>query len=67
MLKSEELKRIQNEFDAACDRVWDDIHQMDDPNSEKYRIARKAHSHLLNAYLELMDAIDLIEELEDRE
>ena len=67
MLKPEELKRIQNEFDAACDGVWDDIHKMDNPNSGKYRIARMAHSHLLSAYLELMDAIELIEELEDME
>lgn len=48
--------------------MYDDVLRFRNTKDESSRlIARMAHSHLLSAYLELVNAIDLIEELEDRE
>lgn len=67
-LNSSELVRIRTEIDDARDDLYNDVIRFRDRGDEDKRlIARMAHSHMLSAYLKLMDAIELIEELEDRE
>ena len=67
-LKSSEIVRIMTEIDDARDDLYNDISRFRDRGDEDRRlIARMAHSRLLCAYLDLMDAIELIEELEERE
>lgn len=67
-LNSSELVRILTEIDDARDDLYNDVIRFRDRGDEDKRlIARMAHSRLLCAYLDLMDAIELIEELEDRE
>lgn len=68
MLRSEEVEQILREVNKARDDMYDDVLRFRNTKDESSRlIARMAHSHLLSAYLELVNAIDLIEELEDRE
>lgn len=65
LVKSEKLIRIRTDIDDACDDVYSDFLRFREKgNTYRYETARKAHSHLLHTYLELMNAIDLIEELE---
>lgn len=67
-LKSSELVRILTEIDDARDDLYNDVIRFRDSGDEDRRlIARMAHSRLLDVYLELMDVIELIEELEERE
>ena len=67
-LKSSEIVRIMTEIDEARDDLYNDISRFRDRGDEDRRlIARMAHSRLYDAYLELMDVTELIEELEDRE
>ena len=67
-LNSSELVRILTEIDDARDDLYNDISRFRDRGDEDRRlIARMAHSRLYDAYLELMDVTELIEELEDRE
>lgn len=67
-LNSSELVRIRTEIDDARDDLYNDVIRFRDRGDEDKRlIARMEHSRLICAYLELMDAIELIEELEDRE
>lgn len=67
-LKSSEIVRIMTEIDDARDDLYNDISRFRDRGDEDRRlIARMAHSRLYDAYLELMDVTELIEELEDRE
>ena len=67
-LNSSELVRIRTEIDDARDDLYNDVIRFRDRgDKDKQLIARMGHSRLLCAYLELMDAIELIEELEDRE
>jgi hypothetical protein len=68
LVKSKELIRIRAEIDDACDDVYSDVlHFREKGEINNQLIARMAHSHLLSAYLTLLNAIELIEELEDRE
>ena len=67
-LTPDDVKKIQREVDEAGndlhkEAVWYEEHDYRD----KHKIARMAHSHLLSAYLELMNAVYLIEKLEDME
>lgn len=63
--KSSELVRILTEIDDARDDLNYDVIRFRDMGDEDRRlIARMAHSRLLDVYLELMDVIELIEELE---
>lgn len=65
LVKSEKLISIRTDIDDACDDVYSDFLRFREKgNTYRYETAQKAHSHLLHAYLELMNAIDLIEELE---
>lgn len=67
-LKSSELVRIRTEIDDASDDLYSDIIRFRDKGDKDGRLlAQMAHTRLLGVYLELMDAIELIEELEDRE
>lgn len=67
-LKSSEIVRIRTEIDDARDDLYSDVIRFKNRGDEDSRlIARMAHSRLLGVYLELMDVIELIEELEDRE
>ncbi len=66
--RSEELRRIRNELDGVCSGLHEETLEYKNRGDEdKHRIARMASSHLLSAYLELMNAVDLIEVLEDTE
>lgn len=67
-LKSSEIVRILKEIDDARYDLHSDVIRFKNRDDEDGRlIARMAHSRLLGVYLELMDVIELIEELEDRE
>lgn len=67
-LKSSEIVRIWTEIDDASDDLYSDVIRFRDRGDKDRRlIALKAHSRLRGVYLELMDVIALIEELEDRE
>ena len=64
-LKSKEVEQIQKEVEGCTDRLLDDLKRIEDQGDEEgYRIAQTAHSHLVNAYLELLNATNLIEKLE---
>lgn len=68
MLRSEEVNIIKKEVDAACSGLYEETFDYKNRGDEnKHRIARMACSHLLSAYLELTNAIDLLEVLEDME
>lgn len=65
LVKSKDLIRVRTELDDARDDAYSDFlrfREKGELNNEL--IARMAHSHLLSSYLELMNAIELIEELE---
>ena len=67
-LKSSEIVRIMTEIDDARDDLYNDISRFRDRGDEDRRlIARMAISNLTSSYRKLIDAIELIEELEDRE
>lgn len=67
-LNSSELVRIWTEIDDASNDLYSDIIRFRDKGDKDGRlIALMAHSRLRGVYLELMDVIGLIEELEDRE
>ncbi len=67
-LNSSELVRIATEIDDASDDLYSDVIRFRDMGDKDRRlIAQMAHSRLHGVYLELLDAIELIEELEDRE
>lgn len=67
-LNSSELVRIRTEIDDARDDLYSDIIRFRDKGDKDGRlIAQMVHTRLLGVYLELMDAIELIVELEDRE
>lgn len=62
--RSEELRRIHNEVDAVSSGLYEETLEYKNRGDEdKHKIARMACSHLLSAYLELMNAIDLLEVL----
>lgn len=68
LVKSKDLIRVRLEIDDARDDAYSDFLRFREKGElNNQLIARMAHSHLLSAYLELMNAIELIEELEDRE
>ncbi len=63
--RSEELRRICNEVDAASSGLYEETLEYKNRGDEdKHRIARMASSHLMSVYLELMNAIDLLELME---
>lgn len=65
-MRSEEIRRIQKEVDEAGSDLYNEVlwyKEHDYENSHK--LARMAHSHMLSAYLELMNAIELMEKMED--
>lgn len=64
-LKSKEVEQIQKEVEGCTDRMLDDLKRVEDQGDEEgYRIAQMAHSHLVDAMLELLNATNLIEKLE---
>ena len=68
LVRSKDLIKVRLELDDARDDAYSDFlrfREKDEINNQV--IARMAYSHLLNAYLELMNAIKLIEELEGSE
>lgn len=68
LVKSKDLIKVRLEIDDARDDAYSDFLRFRDKDETNNQlIARMAYSHLLSAYLELMSAIKLIEELEDRE
>ena len=68
MLESEELKRIRNEVDEAGSGLYEQaLEYKAHGDEDKYKLARMTNSHLLSAYLELMNAIDALEVLEGME
>ena len=68
MLKSEEIMEIREELDTACSGLYEEALQFKANGDEgKHKMARMANLHLTNAYLELMNAIDLLELMEAME
>lgn len=68
LVKSKDLIKVRLEIDDARDDAYYDFLCFKEKGElNNQLIARMAYSHLLSAYLELMSAIELIEELEDRE
>lgn len=66
MATLENIKKIQKEVDEAGSDMYNEAlwyKKYDYENSHK--LARMAHSHLLSAYLELMNAIELMEKMEE--
>lgn len=67
-MKSKDLIRVRTELDDARDDAYREFLRFREKGElNKQLIAQMACSHLLSSYLELMDAIDLLEMLEDRE
>lgn len=68
MLRSEEIQRIQEELDTACSGLYEEIFGYKKRGDEdKYKIAQMASQHLISAYTELLNAINLLEVLEGME
>lgn len=68
MLKSEEIRAIREELDTACSGLYEEaIGYKNHGDEGKHKMAWMANLHLTNAYLELMNAIDLLELMETME
>lgn len=68
LLRSEEIQRIREEIDEASSGLYEEtLGYKNHGDEDKHKIARMASSHLLSAYLELMNAVDLLEVLEGME
>lgn len=68
LVKSKDLIKVRLEIDDARDDVYYDFLRFKEKGElNNQMIARMAYSHLLSSYLELMNAIELIEELEGSE
>ena len=68
LVRSKDLIKVRSEIDDARDDAYSDFLRFREKGElNNQLIARMAYSHLLSSYLELMNAIELIEELEGRE
>ena len=68
MLKSEEIMEIREELDTACSGLYEEaIEYKNNGDEGKHKMARMVNLHLTNAYLELMNAIGLLELMETME
>ena len=67
LLKSNELEDIQKEVETARNVAWDNVRLIEDiGDDDEYKMARDIYSHLLDAYMDLMNAVSLLEALEAR-
>lgn len=64
-MKSEEIRAIIDDLDTACNGLYEEALQFKENGDDgKHKIARMANLHLTSAYLELKNAIDLLELME---
>lgn len=65
LVKSKDLIKVRLEIDDARDDAYSDLLRFrENGELNNHLIARMAISHLTSSYRELIDAIELIEELE---